>query len=53
MTKDEMRFLRRELINIYLHIAFSMDEPVLLSELKETVRELERANHGSELKAYA
>jgi len=58
MSKQEMRFFRRELINIRLqywsdwarYYNYSYGE---LTFLKNTVRSLERANYGKELKAYA
>lgn len=52
MTKDEMRFLRRELINMYIHLAYMVDASVILSAIKWDVRYKERVNYGQELKAY-
>ncbi len=58
MTKSEMRSCRREYINDRLHYwhdwaRFYNYSYGKLTFCKNTVRSLERANYGMELKAYA
>jgi hypothetical protein len=48
MTKDEMRMIRRESINIYIHKGWKT-----FSLLSLQVRLYERFHYGMELKRYA
>jgi hypothetical protein len=48
MTKDEMRFLRRELINGFLHLC-RFDVHIGI----KAIRGQEKRFYGKELKAYA
>ena len=47
MTKQEMRFIRREIINKYLQMG------CLFESIKERVRFDEKVDFGFELKRYA
>ena len=53
MSKQEMRFLRRELINRCIGSTWYDGTPYSLKTIKVFVRMGERASYGSELKAYA
>lgn len=54
MTKDEMRFLRRSKINEFLHCNGLVGYAFFsLSDIKNSIRILERNRFGYELKVYA
>jgi hypothetical protein len=52
MTKDEKRFLRRELINRCVHSTWYDGTKYSLTTIKHFVRMGERASYGAELKVY-
>lgn len=52
MTHDEMRFLRREIINLALHNSWVKLLGLSLTGIKEVVRYNEINKYGQELKAY-
>ena len=49
---EEMRAIRREWINHYLHLNYALKLLPVLSEVKTYVRDVERANFDQELQAY-
>jgi hypothetical protein len=53
IDRDEMRAIRREWINHYLHLCFFANHPPNADEIKVWVRRAEVENLGQELKAYA
>ena len=52
ISHEEMRFIRREWINHYLHLNYALNLFPVLSEVMTYVRDAEKANYGSELQAY-
>lgn len=52
MTRDEMRFARREFIKAYLPDIRDFSRPMSLFGIKYYVRFLERVNYGYELAVY-
>jgi hypothetical protein len=53
MTKDEIRFIRLEKINKFLHCNFLMGyEFFHLSQIKWSVRILENGHYGHEMNVY-
>jgi hypothetical protein len=52
MTKNEMRFLRRELINDCIHSSWHDGTKFSLSTIKRFVRYGEFSYYGFELKVY-
>jgi hypothetical protein len=54
MTKDEMRFIRREIINHYLHVnRIRWEQNTGMLNIRWAVRIKEIRRYGFELKAYA